>query len=143
MGRFKRVFVVWCGSCSTRRRKATRTNGNKPNGKRFVFVGLPFWLFWCAAFCFCFSFLGYFAKPQPTRNDSSTANRILHFSCGQRCAFHFSCFLPTHAQEESQLQGSELTATIGIVHDYATAKLFTSIPTRARNFIVTRFFISA
>lgn len=91
----------------------------------------------------CFPFLGCFVKPQPTRNDSSTANRILHFSCGQRCAFHFSGFLLTHAQEESQLQGSELTATIGIVHDYETAKLFTSIPTRVGNFIFTRFLISA
>lgn len=42
-------------------------------------------------------------------------NRHTSFLRERRCAFHFSDFPTTHAQEESQLQGSELTATIRIV----------------------------
>lgn len=120
MGRFKRVFVVWCVIYSTRQRKTTRTNGNKPNGKRFSFVGLPFWL--CRVlqddserhFFFAFLFCGISTNYNQQRHDSTTENAALYFSCGRRRAFYFSGFLFTHAQEESQLQGSELTATIDI-----------------------------
>lgn len=91
--RFKRVFVVWRVIYSTRQRKTTRTNGNKPNGKRFSFVGLPFWL--CRVLqddserhFFRFSFLWYFNKLQPTKT------RLHH---RKRCTLFFmrskTCFL--------------------------------------------------
>lgn len=54
---------------------------------------------------FFFSFWGGFSQ---TAHDSSTANRHTSLFMGRRCAFHFSGFLTTRAQEDFTLQGFEL-----------------------------------
>jgi len=61
-----------------------------------------------------FLFWGFSSNHNQSDTPSSMQNRHTSFFRGRRCTFHFSGFLTTHAQEESQLQGSELTATIDI-----------------------------
>jgi len=98
MGRFKRVFVVWHVIYSTRQRKTTRTNGNKPNGKRFSFVGLPFWL--CRVLQddserHFFSLFFFVVFQQTTTNkDTTPPPKTLHFifHAGEDALFIFLAF---------------------------------------------------
>ena len=58
-------------------------------------------------------FFTLFIKPQPERHTFHTKPTHFLIRTGED-PLSFSGFLTTRAQEESQLQGSELTATIGI-----------------------------
>ena len=50
---------------------------------------------------FAFLFWGISTNHNQSDKPPFMQNRHTSFSCGQRCAFHFSGFLLTHAQEES------------------------------------------
>lgn len=129
----------------TKQRKTTRTNRNKQEGKSLCFRAFPFLLCRCATWCFItllFFFWAFHKNITRATHLLPCKTDTLHFFAGEDALFIFLAF-SQHTRRRKACYKVLSWQRRSALYDCATANFFTSVFTRAGNFIVARSFIAA